>query len=317
MIGEPTLGADHDGERFVRTERRDRGSTIRVREPARTGRCRCQPAVEGNQWPQRRRPGGAALLQRICYPPLHPIQVSRLEPGRDRETALGLQRDDPGRPQRRGLVEQLAEAFAVTGTEGEEGGRRRGLMLQRPEPERQLLPAPLQHPAATRPCPIHRLDRLTGRGAAHPEEKPFVTVARQEVFFGVTTNGGYPATQVLSAGPGLPLPPGFIDQSNSVDPADGGTVMVRRGELMRAEAARGVSVGVRGSSFKPVSVTLDLKALARTLEGKVADVVCNGFLLAFRAERYEVTLFPDGRALVRGTTDPGEARAVYARYIGN
>jgi len=67
----------------------------------------------------------------------------------------------------------------------------------------------------------------------------------------------------------------------------------------------------------PKAVPLDLPSLARTLEGRVDEVVCNGFLLAFRAERYEVTLFPDGRALVRGTVDPGEARAVYARYIGN
>jgi adenylyltransferase/sulfurtransferase len=64
-------------------------------------------------------------------------------------------------------------------------------------------------------------------------------------------------------------------------------------------------------------VVLDLTALARALEGRVDEVLCNGFLLAFRIERYELTVFPDGRALVRGSTDPGEARAVYARYIGN
>jgi adenylyltransferase/sulfurtransferase len=67
----------------------------------------------------------------------------------------------------------------------------------------------------------------------------------------------------------------------------------------------------------PAALALDLTALAAALEGRVAEVVCNGFLLAFRAERYEVTVFPDGRALVRGSSDPGEARAVYARYIGN
>jgi adenylyltransferase/sulfurtransferase len=67
----------------------------------------------------------------------------------------------------------------------------------------------------------------------------------------------------------------------------------------------------------PAPVALDLTALARSLEGRVDEVVCNGFLLAFRIERYELTVFPDGRALVRGSADPGEARAVYARYIGN
>ena len=32
---------------------------------------------------------------------------------------------------------------------------------------------------------------------------------------------------------------------------------------------------------------------------------------------YELSLFPDGRAIVKGTDDPAEARAVYARYVGS
>jgi len=31
---------------------------------------------------------------------------------------------------------------------------------------------------------------------------------------------------------------------------------------------------------------------------------------------YEMTIFPDGRAIIKGTTDPGVARSLYARYIG-
>ena len=31
---------------------------------------------------------------------------------------------------------------------------------------------------------------------------------------------------------------------------------------------------------------------------------------------YEITVFADGRALIKGTNKPEEARAVYARYIG-
>jgi molybdopterin-synthase adenylyltransferase len=31
---------------------------------------------------------------------------------------------------------------------------------------------------------------------------------------------------------------------------------------------------------------------------------------------YELTVFPDGRAIVKGTTDTGIARGVYARYVG-
>jgi hypothetical protein len=39
-----------------------------------------------------------------------------------------------------------------------------------------------------------------------------------EVFYGVTTVGGYAATQLLNFGPAGPLPPTFIDQSNSLIP---------------------------------------------------------------------------------------------------
>ena len=43
----------------------------------------------------------------------------------------------------------------------------------------------------------------------------------------------------------------------------------------------------------------------------------NEFVLRFFVAPYEMTLFPDGRAIVKGTTDPGVARSLYARYIGN
>ena len=32
---------------------------------------------------------------------------------------------------------------------------------------------------------------------------------------------------------------------------------------------------------------------------------------------HEVTVFPDGRAIIKGTTDAGVARSVYSRYVGN
>lgn len=42
----------------------------------------------------------------------------------------------------------------------------------------------------------------------------------------------------------------------------------------------------------------------------------NEFALRFFPEPYEITVFPDGRAIIKGTTDPGVARSVYARYLG-
>jgi adenylyltransferase/sulfurtransferase len=43
----------------------------------------------------------------------------------------------------------------------------------------------------------------------------------------------------------------------------------------------------------------------------------NDFVLKFWREPYEMTLFPDGRAIIKGTTDTAVARSLYARYIGN
>jgi molybdopterin/thiamine biosynthesis adenylyltransferase len=43
----------------------------------------------------------------------------------------------------------------------------------------------------------------------------------------------------------------------------------------------------------------------------------NDFVLKFWREPYELTLFPDGRAIIKGTSDPAMARSLYARYIGS
>src|SRR5580698_2934518 len=42
----------------------------------------------------------------------------------------------------------------------------------------------------------------------------------------------------------------------------------------------------------------------------------NEFVLKFWREPYEMTLFPDGRAIIKGTTDPAVARSLYARFVG-
>ena len=43
----------------------------------------------------------------------------------------------------------------------------------------------------------------------------------------------------------------------------------------------------------------------------------NDFVLKFWHEPYEMTLFPDGRAIIKGTTDAAVARSLYARYVGS
>jgi molybdopterin-synthase adenylyltransferase len=43
----------------------------------------------------------------------------------------------------------------------------------------------------------------------------------------------------------------------------------------------------------------------------------NEFVLKFSLNSYEMTVFPDGRAIIKGTTDRALARSLYARYIGS
>ncbi|MBI1749355.1 MAG: ThiF family adenylyltransferase [Acidobacteria bacterium] len=61
---------------------------------------------------------------------------------------------------------------------------------------------------------------------------------------------------------------------------------------------------------------LDMPALRERLAAVAADVRSNDFLLRFCVAPYEMTVFADGRAIIKGTRDPAVARSLYARYIG-
>jgi molybdopterin-synthase adenylyltransferase len=65
------------------------------------------------------------------------------------------------------------------------------------------------------------------------------------------------------------------------------------------------------------SRSLDLKALQDRLAATVSGVRQNGFLLRFLVPPYEMTVFSDGRAILKGTKDPAVARSLYAKYIGS
>jgi molybdopterin/thiamine biosynthesis adenylyltransferase len=64
------------------------------------------------------------------------------------------------------------------------------------------------------------------------------------------------------------------------------------------------------------SRVLDLGVLEARLKPLVENVRQNDFLLRFRIAPFEMTVFADGRAILKGTTDPAVARSLYARYIG-
>lgn len=61
---------------------------------------------------------------------------------------------------------------------------------------------------------------------------------------------------------------------------------------------------------------IDFAALAPRLRPH-GPVRHNEFVLRFWCDPYELTLFPDGRAIIKGTTDTAVARSLYARYIGS
>jgi len=60
---------------------------------------------------------------------------------------------------------------------------------------------------------------------------------------------------------------------------------------------------------------VDLEALARRLR-RVGRVRKAGTVLVVDAEGNHLTIFRDGRALIRGVKDEARARAVYAKYVG-
>ncbi len=51
--------------------------------------------------------------------------------------------------------------------------------------------------------------------------------------------------------------------------------------------------------------------------GPHGTVKHNAFVLKFWRDPYEMTLFPDGRAIIKGTNDTAVARSLYARFVGS
>ena len=65
----------------------------------------------------------------------------------------------------------------------------------------------------------------------------------------------------------------------------------------------------------PRPAQLDLASLAERV-GRLADVKQNEYLVRFMSGENEITVFGDGRAIIKGIDDVAEARSLYARYIG-
>ncbi len=65
----------------------------------------------------------------------------------------------------------------------------------------------------------------------------------------------------------------------------------------------------------PGTHTVDFARLEAKL-APTARVRHNEFLMQIEVDGYDISLFPDGRSIIRGTDDPARARSIYARYVG-
>lgn len=61
---------------------------------------------------------------------------------------------------------------------------------------------------------------------------------------------------------------------------------------------------------------VDLEKLEKRLAA-VADVTRNSFLLRASVEGFTITVFPDGRSIVKGTEEIAVAKRLYSQYIGS
>jgi adenylyltransferase/sulfurtransferase len=97
------------------------------------------------------------------------------------------------------------------------------------------------------------------------------------------------------------------------------TCVLGRYETLEADAVDFASVlcGRDAVQVSPRrSTQVDLPALAERLRA-AGEVQINPYLLRLRAGEYELTVFQDARAIIRGTDDVPTARILYAKYIGN
>ncbi|MBL8815890.1 MAG: ThiF family adenylyltransferase [Planctomyces sp.] len=101
----------------------------------------------------------------------------------------------------------------------------------------------------------------------------------------------------------------------------------RKGERLwlRGEQRAGTAVLCGRNAVQvspPDRMNVSLPELSRKLSVS-GEVTQNGFLIRLSlpeeengGKKFEITVFPDGRAIIRGTEDPMVARSLYSRYIG-
>jgi molybdopterin-synthase adenylyltransferase len=67
----------------------------------------------------------------------------------------------------------------------------------------------------------------------------------------------------------------------------------------------------------PAGLEIDFSLIAAKLRNIAhAEPKFNAFMLKAEIAPHELTVFADGRAIIKGTNKPEEARSIYAKYIG-
>ena len=89
------------------------------------------------------------------------------------------------------------------------------------------------------------------------------------------------------------------------------------GSTARSARTRRPSAAATPSRSPPDAPSrLNFPELARRL-APLGEVRHNAFMLRFATEGYEFTVFPDGRAIIKGTNDIAKARTLYAQFVGS
>ena len=73
------------------------------------------------------------------------------------------------------------------------------------------------------------------------------------------------------------------------------------------------TLGIDDAALEGVEYRESLKPLLAALPPRERHIIA----LRFFHTPFEMTIFADGRAIIKGTTDPGVARSLYARFVGN
>ena len=91
----------------------------------------------------------------------------------------------------------------------------------------------------------------------------------------------------------------------------------RNFEFLNAESNEfsAVLCGRNAVQIAPKPTEIDLENLAEKLKSH-GEIKLNEYLLRLTFEDYELTVFRDGRAIIRGTDDVTLARSIYAKFVG-